>query len=672
MAKEPLKPYLATTESEKASYDPSANIKLNQAFKGIVIDKEIKFPRGLGAAHPFDFEEIENVYKRVGLINGAVNKITDSIMGDFTITIENEKSQEILDNFIHDSNFTTVLRSWINEGVLKGNGFMELDLENSKARVMNASHMYVMRNKKGKVLKYNQYTGNAKNFTVQKDKRKVVEFAENKIAHLPLNKVPNDPYGIGYTWPTLVAVNHYTSSELDLHKLMTRKAGAPIHVQCGVKGEATDPSAIDDFKTKLQYMTNSTEWVSDANVEMKTIDFAGVGDNLMSLADHDIEQIAFGMQIPLVMMGKANVPEGLAKVQENTFKKFIDSVRTIIEDVIEEKVLRPLLVEQMPQLGLEINKQLIEAPNLRVEFTWELPSGKDKTERLKMLNDAIKNPMLSAEMRAALEIEYAKVAGLDTVLEILKKPKEAQEKAEQEEEDEKKELERVHKQEEEQMKQPVVVAPKPIKQADKVALTEHVCTEECDCQLTEEAARDMKLSQYVNLTEVAGFQYTDYLIKILQTLKTYDFFELAAHNMEEVALGLLDHKDIEKLRIVLKNGFKKNKTIRQIEHEISKSIDLKDRLVIDDGVEKLALHSKARALFIARTETVRLANQGLKKLYKEHNIEKYRYLAALDDRTSEICISLNGNVYNVADGQPGTNMPPMHVNCRSTIVGLVE
>ena len=75
---------------------------------------------------------------------------------------------------------------------------------------------------------------------------------------------------------------------------------------------------------------------------------------------------------------------------------------------------------------------------------------------------------------------------------------------------------------------------------------------------------------------------------------------------------------------------------------------------------------------IARTETIRVANEGLKDMYTNNNILSYRYLAALDDRTSDICKSLNGRVFLTKDGIPGTNMPPMHVNCRSTIVGLIE
>ena len=135
----------------------------------------------------------------------------------------------------------------------------------------------------------------------------------------------------------------------------------------------------------------------------------------------------------------------------------------------------------------------------------------------------------------------------------------------------------------------------------------------------------------------------------------------------------MDLKDINKLRIVLKDGFRKNKTIRQIEKDIKQSISLHDRIKIEaDGTTKITLSANKRPNAIARTETVRLANVGLKDMYIENDIELYRYLAAIDSRTSDICRSLDGQVFKTKDGMPGVNMPAMHTNCRSSIVGIVD
>ena len=210
----------------------------------------------------------------------------------------------------------------------------------------------------------------------------------------------------------------------------------------------------------------------------------------------------------------------------------------------------------------------------------------------------------------------------------------------------------------------------PVQEKVKKNLEVHECG---DCKLTEAELNEMSVGQYVNLQEIAGFNYSDYLVKILQALRTDKFSDLRALTEQDLMEGLLPGSDIEKLRIVLKDGFRKNKTIRQIEKDINQSIDLKDRVKIqEDGSKKLTLSASKRPINIARTETVKLANQGLKNMYIENDITSYRYLAALDDRTSEVCNNLNGQVFLTKDGTPGVNMPPMHAMCRSSIVGLVD
>ena len=59
------------------------------------------------------------------------------------------------------------------------------------------------------------------------------------------------------------------------------------------------------------------------------------------------------------------------------------------------------------------------------------------------------------------------------------------------------------------------------------------------------------------------------------------------------------------------------------------------------------------------------------KSYEAARIEKYRYLATLDLRTSKICASLDGKLFLVSEQYPGKNCPPMHPWCRSTTVAEI-
>lgn len=75
---------------------------------------------------------------------------------------------------------------------------------------------------------------------------------------------------------------------------------------------------------------------------------------------------------------------------------------------------------------------------------------------------------------------------------------------------------------------------------------------------------------------------------------------------------------------------------------------------------------------IVRTELTYTLNQSSAEAYKNNGIEQYKFLAALDSRTSDICKRLDGKIYSFDEMKVGVNCPPMHVNCRSTIIPIVN
>lgn len=81
-------------------------------------------------------------------------------------------------------------------------------------------------------------------------------------------------------------------------------------------------------------------------------------------------------------------------------------------------------------------------------------------------------------------------------------------------------------------------------------------------------------------------------------------------------------------------------------------------------------YSNARRL--VRTETAYAYEQAMFDSYKECGIERYQYMATLDNRTSDICQELDGQEFNIKDAMPGKNYPPMHPNCRSTTVAVFD
>ena len=69
--------------------------------------------------------------------------------------------------------------------------------------------------------------------------------------------------------------------------------------------------------------------------------------------------------MPEVMMGSGQLNEGIALVQQSTHKQKRQGYRILIASIIEEKIIRPLLRANSPELD--------EQP----EFIWELPTEED-------------------------------------------------------------------------------------------------------------------------------------------------------------------------------------------------------------------------------------------------------------------------------------------------------
>ncbi|MDX9724399.1 MAG: minor capsid protein, partial [Myxococcota bacterium] len=92
---------------------------------------------------------------------------------------------------------------------------------------------------------------------------------------------------------------------------------------------------------------------------------------------------------------------------------------------------------------------------------------------------------------------------------------------------------------------------------------------------------------------------------------------------------------------------------------------------IEDLTKKMAKamgSSLDNARRLVRTELNYVANQAALEGYRKSGVKHYKFLAAIDSRTSELCRQANGQVLAVAEAEVGVNFPPLHPNCRSTTV----
>ncbi|MEG6521126.1 minor capsid protein [Desulfotomaculum sp. 1211_IL3151] len=118
----------------------------------------------------------------------------------------------------------------------------------------------------------------------------------------------------------------------------------------------------------------------------------------------------------------------------------------------------------------------------------------------------------------------------------------------------------------------------------------------------------------------------------------------------------------------------REKLIREIETNLAQAFIRGDS--IDRTAQVLAKRmdvSYSNAVRLVQTETSHIAGEATAAGYKESGVvQKYQFLATMDNRTSAICQSMDGKVFELREKQEGVNYPPLHVRCRSTTVPYFE
>jgi len=648
------------------NYNPSLSsnfLKITEEFKGEVEKKEFKFPSELGEEHPFDFRQMENLYKKFGLFSAIIDKYIDYIVGPgFYIICEDDRAKTIIEDFMQDVNFDTILRAWCKEALIKGNGFVEIGGSKDKGvmglKVLNANYMYIVRDKKGLVQGYNQYKGDFDKFA----KNKTIPFKEYEIAHIPFNKIGDCAYGYGMAMSSMQDVNNLLQQEKDEHMIINRKANSPLHAKLGkVEGNThiiPKREDVEAFGQKMETMDNKTDWATDALVDLKVVDFGNIGDKFTSSLEYDLNKLFYDYQIPPVIMGKANVPEGLARVQMEGFQRRIQSIQAEIEKIIEEKIFKRILNAN----GFDIH----------VEFEWGTPSILETEGKIKTIIELLKGFSVSLALKDILENELVNLLKLDK--NVWEEKKLEQEKKEEEE-----------RQRLEQQPQPIVPGqnknfpqkplpkkeqpPQP-KPKEKYINRNYEYEKECKhCKESWDEVND--------ISEWLGFKYNEYLKQILLVLNGYDFNQIKALNENELLAGYLTETQINDLKKILEKGFKDGLSIKEIASQVDKKLNLKDLYRMNEdgtiktgasGLPILQKSKEARSIAIVRSEITRLANLGALEYYKEKNISKIRWVSSFGNRTCPQCESLDGQIYNIGE-QPEI---PLHPLCRCTYVPISE
>jgi SPP1 gp7 family putative phage head morphogenesis protein len=116
------------------------------------------------------------------------------------------------------------------------------------------------------------------------------------------------------------------------------------------------------------------------------------------------------------------------------------------------------------------------------------------------------------------------------------------------------------------------------------------------------------------------------------------------------------NKLVTELKSELTQGFIKGTSVQKMSSNLAKRMDNKYK----------------NALRLVRTETAHVLNKAALMSYEACGVKYVEFLAVLDGKTSEVCLSLNGDIIPISEAIPGVNIPPLHPNCRSTIIPVID
>ena len=115
----------------------------------------------------------------------------------------------------------------------------------------------------------------------------------------------------------------------------------------------------------------------------------------------------------------------------------------------------------------------------------------------------------------------------------------------------------------------------------------------------------------------------------------------------------------------------KNKVAKTLKKEINDFLNGKtDVNIISKNIKNRFDVNYNISNRLVRTEIAKVQCEANEVWANEHNIKKQLFCATLDKRTSKICQSLDGTIYNFDDEDK--KIPPLHPNCRSCLIDIVD
>lgn len=615
----------------------------SDSFNTFIINK-------LGVPHPFEYDVIDGVTKKMGLVNAIIDKYADFTIGGNMFFEGDIVLVEKFEEWCSECGFKLHIKPLFKEGIKKGSGYLEIsDLLNigliTSIKLVNSETIYAVKDEYGIVIGFNQYLGSDGRI----DESKITHLTTDEILQFNANTCNNEPYGYGIVYPALESINNFGEAQTALHKIVKRKANSPLHAKLGSyeKDDYPTQGDIEKFGKNMTFMNATTEWATGPNVEFKVIDFGNIGEKFMTILDNDYQLMSYCFQVPSILLGSDRGFTGSSEIQMDAFVKRCQSYRQDIKYLFKTKIFDKL-------------RKLWGMEDKDYDILFDTDTIQQKAQQLASYKELLNVAVLSPGMREQIERKLAQALGI--CYEDAKEINDKQPEPEPKEPD---------------------VAPTDTTSAEKLRTIVNSIVEKTKKDTTVDNLNKMillskapqeienvhtcnKCEAYARvqanytLSEWLNFDLRSVKREILEAIAGDNFTNLAAQSRKEIYMGKFSKGQVEQLRDVLTKGVEEGKTINEIAEQINKKVQLRDRFILDSEGNKI-LHTpkEARAMQITQSEITRLGNEG--KLIDMEGKGVGNVIYETSPNACDECIALNGKIYKITESY---GVLPIHPSCR--------
>lgn len=194
------------------------------------------------------------------------------------------------------------------------------------------------------------------------------------------------------------------------------------------------------------------------------------------------------------------------------------------------------------------------------------------------------------------------------------------------------------------------------------------------------------LSEKIKATCKAVIESTTKLTDdCLSELIPYAYYHSAYDKQHSSGMGmflpLLTEERIDEIRLTNWSGIRYPERIRNNSTRLADLLTAevftgfftkKNQLRMAEIMTQRIAEAFNRSYTLLRTEACFVTNQAELQSYVDNAVQKYRYVAVLDMRTSKMCRLLDGQEFDVDKAIVGINFPPLHPHCRSTTRPIID